>query len=144
MSTDSAPAAIRAVIDAFYAALGALDISAMAAVWRRAPGDLAVHPGWEPMAGWDAVDASWRAIFAGTQLLHIETQEVSLEVFGDLARHTCIERTFAVSEGLRAAGLSVATKLLVRGPDGWRIAMHHAGPVAGSTDTQDGGDDGGH
>ena len=143
MSTDAPAAAVRAVVDAFYAALGSLDITAMAALWRRAPGDLAVHPGWEPMPGWDAIDSSWRAIFAGTQLLHVETQEVSLEVFGDLARHTCIERTFAVSEGVRATGLSVATKMLVLLPEGWRIALHHAGPVAGRTDTH-GDDDSGH
>ena len=138
MSDDSPEAAVRAVVRAFYVALGALDFPAMAAVWRQSAGDLAVHPGWDPMAGWDAVAASWRAIFAGTPLLHVDTTEVSLEVFGDVARHTCLERTFAVSEGLRAAGVSVATQLLVRGPAGWRVVLHHAGPVAGSADTDDG------
>ncbi len=127
---DEDQAAVRATIDAFYAAFAGLDIAAMGAVWARRDNDLCIHPGWEILEGWPAIRESWRAIFANTGFMRFQATDVRVEVVGDVARVTCVENIFTVAGVHTAHSQVAATKVLHRTADGWRITLHHGSPMA--------------
>ena len=119
MTTDE-----RAVLDAndaFYRAFAERDVDAMEALWARSIPVACIHPGWQVLNGRDNVMASWRGILGGVPPA-IECTEAIARIAGSAAFVVCTEKL--------DAGDLVATNLFVQEPDGWKIAHHHAGPVA--------------
>ena len=54
----------------------------------------------------------------------------SVHVRGDVAVLTCTENVLTeVTEAAHAGATVVATNVLVRRPDGWRVQVHHGSPV---------------
>ena len=120
--------AVRAANQRFYEAFGALDISQMEEVWEASPRALCVHPGWQPLVGWDAIRASWAGIFDNTTLMHFNIQYVNIAIQGDTAWVTCVENISSVLQG-RASNFGIlSTNIFVRTPQGWKMTAHHAGP----------------
>ncbi len=119
---------VRAANDAFYAAFRARDFAAMSALWARRAPTLCVHPGWDVLRGRDDVLRSWQRILANPNAPAIEGSDVEVALLGEVAVVTCRE-----GERGRAAGL-VATNVYVREDGAWRIAHHHAGPLADPVD----------
>ena len=53
----------------FYLAFEAFDLQAMERVWLPDDRVKCVHPGWELLSGFEAIMASWRAIFQNTEAI---------------------------------------------------------------------------
>ena len=124
----------QAVNAALYEAFETADVDRMERVWDDVAPDavVCVHPGWPMLRGRDQVLRSWSAVMAGTDYIQFFLTDVAISVTGDTAVVTCTENVLAeVTESGSGAGAVVATNVLVRRPDGWRVQVHHGSPVLG-------------
>jgi ketosteroid isomerase-like protein len=120
--------AIKAANNLFYEAFGALDMEKMEAVWETSERALCVHPGWQPLVGWDVIRASWQGIFDNATLMHFNIRYVNVAVQGDCGWVTCMENITSVLQGRANTFGVLATNIFVRTPQGWRMIAHHASP----------------
>lgn len=126
--------AVEAANLAMYQAFEAADVDRMAAVWDDVDPDalVCVHPGWPMLRGRDHVLRSWSAVMAGTDYIQFFLTDVAISVLGDTAVVTCTENVLTeVTEDGSGAGAVVATNVLRRRADGWRVQVHHGSPVLG-------------
>ena len=120
--------AVKAANQRFYDAFGALDIQQMDDVWESSDQALCVHPGWEPLTGWDTIRVSWAGIFDNATLMHFNIRYVNVAVHGGAAWVTCVEHISSVLQG-RASNFGVlATNIFVQTSQGWKLSAHHASP----------------
>ena len=132
--------AVEAANLAMYEAFEAADVDRMAAVWDDVDPDalVCVHPGWPMLRGRDHVLRSWSAVMAGTDYIQFFLTDVAISVLGDTAVVTCTENVLTeVTEDGSGAGAVVATNVLLRRPDGWRVQVHHGSPVLGQLVDED-------
>ena len=120
--------AIKEANHQFYEAFGALDIDKMDAVWETSERALCVHPGWQPLVGWEPVRASWQGIFNNATLMHFNIRYLNVAVQGDSGWVTCVESITSVLQGRAESFAILATNIFVRTAQGWRIISHHASP----------------
>jgi ketosteroid isomerase-like protein len=116
---------------AFYRAFEALDLRAMEEVWAHGGHVRCVHPGWPMLTGWEAIRASWEAIFANTHEMRFTLTDVHVVRIGDLAWLTCTENILSETDGRVSVTSMLATNVFEQGPDGWRMVHHHASHVLG-------------
>lgn len=124
--------ALRAANDAFYAGVEALDLDAVAAVWKHGEHVACVHPGAELILGWPQVRRSWAAIFANTSYLQFIVTDVCAVVDGSAGIVTCTENILsdAGHDNHLGTAKAVATNVFSREDDGqWLMVLHHASPV---------------
>lgn len=135
----------------FYRAFERLDLDAMSNLWVHDRRARCIHPGGEVLVGHDRVLASWGAIFQGSEGLRFEILDLAIEILGDLAWVTCIERIHAnaganaessseptVDTGFEPESESpeemitetAATNLYVHEDGEWKMLLHHASPIA--------------
>ena len=114
----------------FYDAFGALDIGLMEDIWEDSDQAMCVHPGWQPLIGWDPIRASWRGIFDNTSLMHFNIQYVNVVVEGDVGWVTCFERITSVLQGQASNFSTLVTNIFVRSSltpgRQWKMIAHHA------------------
>jgi ketosteroid isomerase-like protein len=106
---------------AFYAAFAASDAGRMDAVWARRAPVACVHPGWEVLAGRDAVMESWRRMFETGGAPPILCEKAAAHLLGAAAFVTCFERV--------PGAVLVATNFFVREEGRFRMVHHHASPL---------------
>ena len=126
--------AVEAVNSAMYEAFESADVDRMARVWDDVDPEavVCVHPGWPMLRGRIHVLRSWSAVMAGTDYIQFFLTDVRISVAGDTAVVTCTENVLTeVTEQGQGGGTVVATNVLVRRPDGWRVQVHHGSPVLG-------------
>lgn len=119
---------------AMYQAFESADVDRMARVWDDVDPSavVCVHPGWPMLRGRDHVLRSWSAVMAGTDYIQFFLTDVEISVCGDTAVVTCTENVLTeVSESGQSGNTVVATNVLLRRPDGWRVQVHHGSPVLG-------------
>src|SRR5579859_2949019 len=122
--------AVLALNAMFYRAFEVRDSDAMGEIWAHQPYVRCIHPGWEPLVGWDEVVGSWCQIFRGAESLRFELVDVSVRVGGSLAWVELTEVLEARHQGGRARSLVLATNIFERSPAGrWQMIHHHASPV---------------
>ena len=126
---------VRAANSAFYAALEAGDLDAMAEVWEHSDRIVVTHPGWPMLRGWARVAASWDAIFRNTGYIQFVLTDEEVSVAGDTAWVTLDENILqsASSDDL-SGSKATSVNVFVRDEDDasrWRMVVHHASPVAG-------------
>lgn len=131
MQADSSE--IQALKDAnqrFYDAFGALDIEMMEEVWEDSDEAMCVHPGWQPLVGWDPIRASWLGIFNNTTLMHFNIQYINSVVQGDCGWVTCFERITTVVNGQASNFSTLVTNIFIRSSltrdRQWKMIAHHA------------------
>ncbi|NNL85452.1 MAG: nuclear transport factor 2 family protein [Myxococcales bacterium] len=118
--------AILAAHREFYRAFAAGDAEAMDACWAREATVLTAHP-WRPsLVGREQVVASWRAVLANPPPIHCSDESVTR--LREVAVVTCVEH---VGEGSLSA-----TNLLILEDGSWKMAHHHAGPMAPQQDIE--------
>lgn len=127
--TDGAAAEVEAANARFYRAFEALDLGEMERLWAHDDRVKCVHPGWPLLTGWDAVRASWEAIFTGTAEMRFTITDVRVVACDALAWVTCTENILSDVGGRVAVTSVLATNLFQRYPDGWRMVHHHASHV---------------
>jgi ketosteroid isomerase-like protein len=128
-------AAVQAANRAFYDAFERRDLDAMSDLWERSERSLCTHPGWAPLRGWQAVAASWFALFHEAQPTQFILTEERVEVAGDTAWVTLDENLIGAQVGATVSAVNV----FVRGADGWRIVVHHGSNVMTSRAPGSGG-----
>ena len=113
----------------FYRAFERLDLAAMRAVWLDDDSIQCVHPASERLVGRERVLGSWAAIFKATDAIHFELEDLSIEIVGEFAWASAIER---IRPGTASEPVSeaVATNLFVRRGGEWKLLLHHASPIA--------------
>ncbi len=134
----SVEGAVEAANTAFYAAFEQADVDAMAAVWddEQPEALTCIHPGWPPLRGRDQVLRSWSALMATTEYIQFFLTDVTVAVEGDIAVVTCTENVLTGVTQDGGAGAAVATNLFRRREGGWRLQVHHAGPLLAELDRE--------
>jgi ketosteroid isomerase-like protein len=126
---------VRAANSAFYAALEAGDLDAMAEVWEHSDRIVVTHPGWPMLRGWARVAASWDAIFRNTGYIQFVLTDEEVSVAGDTAWVTLDENILQSASSDELSGSkATSVNVFVRDEDDasrWRMVVHHASPVAG-------------
>ena len=117
--------------NAFYRAFEALDLRAMDEVWAHGPHVKCVHPGWHLLTGWEAVRASWEAIFANTQEMRFTLTDVLVAGSDELAWVTCTENILSETDGRVSVTSILATNVFELDRGTWRMVHHHASHVLG-------------
>ena len=139
MSDDDA---VRTANSAFYAALEACDLDAMADVWEHSDRIVVTHPGWPMLRGWARVAGSWDAIFRNTGYIQFVLTDEQVIVVGDTAWVTLDENILQAAGQMEDAdelsgSKATSINVFVRGhdsgagDDNWKMVVHHASPVAG-------------
>lgn len=113
----------------FYRAFESLDIAEMEAMWARGEHVKCIHPGWTLLVGWDAVRASWEAIFKNTGEIRFSLSDVSVRVGENLAVVTCTENILSQVGGNISVTSVLATNLFERIGERWLMLHHHASHV---------------
>ena len=75
--------AVKQANQRFYDAFGALDVAALDDICLDSEQALCIHPGWQPLVGWETIRESWRRIFDNTTLMHFNIRYVNVVVEGD-------------------------------------------------------------
>jgi hypothetical protein len=113
----------------FYRVLEELDLEEMEGLWMHEGWVRCLHPGWEPLTGWEAVRRSFEQIQAGTQWIRITPTAIAGAVYGPLGVVSCAENITASRADNVGVALAHATNLFVSQPAGWRMIHHHASSV---------------
>jgi ketosteroid isomerase-like protein len=139
--SDAEEVHVREANSAFYAALEARDLDAMADVWEHSDRIVVTHPGWPMLRGWARVAGSWDAIFHNTGYIQFVLTDEQVTVEGDTAWVTLDENILQAPGGEASDDLSgskaTSINVFVRGhdsdagDDNWKMVVHHASPVAG-------------
>ncbi len=114
----------------FYRAIECLDLDAMRTVWSGEARAKCIHPGWELIAGPESILASWEAIFANTDSIRFDITDLEIEVLGDLAWVSNVEKIHSVVGAETYVAEAVATNLFSRASGEWKLILHHASPVS--------------
>jgi ketosteroid isomerase-like protein len=115
---------------AFYKAFEKLDLDAMRAAWLDDPMIKCIHPGGEVLTGPERVLASWAAIFQNTAKIRFEIADLSIEILGDMAWATSVERIRSSTDEGLVHSEAAATNLFVKRGEEWKLVLHHASPIA--------------
>ena len=129
MTLDDEIAEVEEANAHFYRAFEALDLQDMETVWAKGEHVKCIHPGWGLLVGWEAVRASWDAIFKNTAEIRFSLGDVSVHVDGNLARVTCTENILSQVRDNISVTSVLATNLFERQGDTWLMIHHHASHV---------------
>jgi ketosteroid isomerase-like protein len=111
----------------FYDALARGDIEQLMAVWADDDEIVCVHPGGGRVVGPGAIRASFEAIFANGAIPVTPEQVHRLAWLGGSLHHLVERIEITTPEGTQQAWV-MATNVYLKGPQGWRLAAHHASP----------------
>jgi len=111
---------------AFYDAFRAGNLGAMQHVWGEDAAVACIHPGRAPLAGRSAVLDSWRAILGASGGVEVRFDCQRRVRSSNLAVHIGVELIGAPGDD--AAQVTV-TNVYVLAERGWKLLLHHAGPV---------------
>src|SRR3954453_24209686 len=122
---------VRNANSAFYAALEACDLDAMADVWEHSDRISVTHPGWPMLRGWAKVAGSWDAIFRNTGYIQFVLTDEQIVVHGDTAWVTLDENILQSAGSTELSGSrATATNVFVRDGEQWLMVVHHSSPVS--------------
>ena len=121
---------IKATLEAFHAALDALDMRKMEDVWAHDPTVMLINPRDKAVSiGWDAVKKNWEGVFATWSELKTPRQDgPHIHISGNVAWLTGI----AVTNGKPKTGAPVSGSLTFENQiqekrgDRWLIVSHSA------------------
>lgn len=117
---------------AFYDALARFDLEAMMATWSEDDPVYCVHPGGPRIAGLAAIQESWRQLFAQGHRLQIRLSQHTAVTHMMMAVHSLLAHIALEGDDPLSQPPVLATNVFTRGAHGWRIAAHHASPLADS------------
>jgi ketosteroid isomerase-like protein len=113
---------------AFYEAIERADLEAMMAVWAEDEEIVCIHPGGPRLAGYSAIREAWKRIFENNARMSMRVVHQSHLRSPFVAVHSLMEYVSLRNDDTVHAPL-VATNIYLRGPLGWRLAVHHASPA---------------
>ncbi len=110
---------------AFYEALENANIEALMDLWSEDDEIVCVHPNGVRLVGHVAVRNGWKALFASGPV-NMRRSEVQVMQSGMVSVHSVIEQVIVAHEGGTAVVQVYATNVYFKGPQGWRMVLHHA------------------
>ncbi len=110
----------------FYRAMHHLSTDIMDAVWLHVDWVQCIHPGWEPLTGWNKICQSWENIFRNTSQMDIHPSEVSIYADQQFAWMTCLEINSTLTGGQMSIGFAQATNIFKREGSDWKMVHHHS------------------
>jgi hypothetical protein len=123
--------AVLTANNAFYQAMQSLDLAQMEAIWWHEDWVRCLHPGWDLLLGWEAVQESWEMIFNSTAKMNVAISRPLVHVLSDAAWVSCVEHVTSAAEGDFVTALVEATNIFVRRDVRWRMVHHHTTPLTG-------------
>ena len=129
MTSEEEAEEIREVNARFYRAFESLDLAEMEGIWAKELYVQCVHPGWGLLSGWEAVRASWEAIFRNTAEIRFTIRDVQVHVEGTLACVTCAEDILSETRGNIGVTSVLATNIFEQRGGQWLLIHHHASHV---------------
>ncbi len=120
-------ASAEACEEAFYQSFRDNDLDTMQALWAPHDDIVCVHPGRRPLAGRDDVLASWRDILGAPGYFDVRLETLRVVRTDGLTVHFGLE-IIRAGDDPREAAVSVVN-VFERDEDGWRMRIHHAGPI---------------
>jgi ketosteroid isomerase-like protein len=113
---------------AFYDALEAADVEAIAELWLDDDDVCCVHPGGPRIVGAAAVRASWAAILSDGPLRMRAAQRKTVET-PTVALSNVIEEVIVTQGRSQRVVHVITTNAFVKTPGGWKMVLHHASPA---------------
>lgn len=114
---------------AFYDALEAGDINAVAELWLNDDDVCCIHPGSGRLLGLAAVMGSWRAILSNGPV-HIRAISSQALETPTMAVHNVVEEILITQDNQQQLVHVIATNVYLKTPAGWKMVLHHASPAA--------------
>lgn len=110
---------------AFYEAMRQGDVALMMRVWGDDEDVTCVHPGGLRTRGPRAIQSAWEHIFANGPIAAYPAQVNAIAGVMS-AVHILIEEIMVDTPHGRDTANLYATNVFQKGPDGWRLIVHHA------------------
>ena len=130
MSADDARAEGLLVANTeFYAAFEQMDVAAMRAAWASGAETLCIHPGWPACRGAEAVEESWRRIFANTSYIEFTITVLEHGIGGDHGWVVCEEGILQSTPQGMTRSVVLSTNMFVDRDGRWQMTLHHGSPV---------------
>ncbi|UCD11849.1 MAG: nuclear transport factor 2 family protein [Nitrospinaceae bacterium] len=124
---------VKEANERFYRAFNERDLELMDRVWHRDGEDgvevVCIHPGWEPLRGFEAIQKSWSNIFKNSENMNIRISHLGIGVSGELAWVHCRENLFVIQPTGVQTSYVHATNLFRREDRAWKMILHHASSI---------------
>jgi uncharacterized protein (TIGR02246 family) len=119
----------EAVEHAFYDALEHADLDTFMQIWADDEDIVCVVPGGPRLAGHHAIREAWRIIFSNGPV-HARPSQFQVIQGATVSVHSLITQIIVNDQGgqTRVVNLNV-TNIFMKGPQGWRLILHHASPA---------------
>jgi ketosteroid isomerase-like protein len=114
---------------AYYKALSARDMTAMAEIWTCASDNILIAPPVDPVThiGWDAIKRQWERYWAQFDQFTVSMASPTVNVNGPVAWVHGIETSQRRSKGGKASSSSnYGTNIFVKDDGRWRMVFHQA------------------
>ena len=122
----------------FYKAFNARDLDAMKSVWSSRENVICVHPGWDPLNGFEPIMESWQGIFKNSGNMDIQVSDVTVTASEDLAWVSCVEKLYTIATNGVLASKVFSTNLFQLNEGNWKMIMHHASPMPSLQERKEG------
>lgn len=119
---------ILAANSRFYFAMAQADLAVMTNIWHHSPHTECVHPGWDRLRGWTAIQQSWQLIFQQGPI-SVEAIEPLVHQRGEMAWVTCYENVSQRDGPTVQISRMLATNVFERVEGQWRMVIHHVSPA---------------
>lgn len=119
---------VKAVLDAFGAALSARDMGKMEAVWAHDAHATVINPRDKSVAvGWDAVQKNWEAVFGAWSEIKVTRVSGPIHVSGNVAWATGIADVVGKTKaGATVNAPTLSSDVFERRGDKWLMVSHSA------------------
>ena len=114
----------------FYKAFNSRDLDAMKEIWSSHQNVTCVHPGWNPLNGFEPIMDSWQGIFKNSGNMDIQISDINMLTSNDLAWVSCVEKLYTIATNGVLASEVFSTNLFKLEEGSWKMIMHHASPIA--------------
>ena len=121
----------------FYRAFNARDLDAMKEIWSSHQNVTCVHPGWNPLNGFEPIMDSWQGIFKNSGNMDIQISDINMLTSNDLAWVSCVEKLYTIASHGVLASKVFSTNLFKLNQDGWKMIMHHASPMPAMPESEE-------
>lgn len=120
---------VLAINEAFYSAFTKRDLLQMTSLWWQGSTSLCIHPGSQPILGWEEIKNSWDGIFRNTDSLEIDIEIIKVELDRSLAYVIVREIVLQSNRGRNMKAQSIATNLFQKMAQKWYLVSHHGSPI---------------
>jgi len=128
---------VIAANEKFYKAFNTRDLIAMKEIWSSHQNVTCVHPGWNPLNGFEPIMDSWQGIFKNSGNMDIQISDINILESKGLAWVSCVEKLYTIASHGVLASKVFSTNLFKLNKGGWKMIMHHASPMPSMPESEE-------